>query len=227
VLHFASEFRVGSWKGASAHNMLNICKTRGINTEIICVDTWLGSNDTLWLDPNYRGALRLKNGYPSIFWQFVYNMIKTEMIDSVYPLPMTSTAAYYLLKRFEIQAELIYIDAGHEHDEVYTDLSLYYNLLRPGGVMVCDDYSAGWPGVVSAINQFVAEKKLPMTGFQAKSAFVKPVQGNCSKPRVPGCKIQLILRQGEPYPARPNSRGDDLKPSLRAFCRRSPQWSRR
>jgi len=170
---------VGSWKGASAHNMLNICKAIGIHTEIICVDTWLGSNDTLWLDPNFRGSLRLKNGYPSIFWQFIYNMIKTEMIDSVYPLPMTSTAAYHLLKRFEIQADLIYIDAGHEHDEVYTDISLYYNLLRPGGIMVCDDYTAGWPGVVSAINQFVAEKKLPMTAFQAKSAFVKPVQGHC------------------------------------------------
>ena len=73
--------------------MLNICKMRGIKSEIICVDTWLGSNDTLWLDPSYRGALRLKNGYPSIFWQFVYNMIKTDMIDSVYPLLMTSTAA--------------------------------------------------------------------------------------------------------------------------------------
>ena len=170
---------VGSWKGASAHNMLNICKAIGIHTEIICVDTWLGSNDTLWLDPNFRGSLRLKNGYPSIFWQFIYNMIKTEMIDSVYPLPMTSTAAYHLLKRFEIQADLIYIDAGHEHDEVYTDISLYYNLLRPGGILVCDDYTAGWPGVVSAINQFVAEKKLPMTAFQAKSAFVKPVQGHC------------------------------------------------
>ena len=97
-------------------------------------------------------------------------MIKTEMINSVYPLPMTSTAAYYLLKRFEIQADLIYIDAGHEHDEVYTDLSLYYNLLRLGGVMACDDYTAGWPGVVSAINQFVA-------AFQAKSA--KPAQGTC------------------------------------------------
>jgi cephalosporin hydroxylase len=138
---------VGTWKGASAHNMLNICKTKGINTEIICVDTWLGSNDTLWLDASYRAALRLKNGYPTIFWQFVYNMINTEMIDSVYPLPMTSTAACYLLKRFEVEADLIYIDAGHEHDEVYTDLSLYYNLLRPGGIMVCDDYTAGWPGV--------------------------------------------------------------------------------
>ncbi len=169
---------VGSWKGASAHNMLKICKTRGIKTEIICVDTRLGSNDTLWIDPAYRTALRLKNGYPGIFWQFIYNMIKTGVIDSVYPLPMTSTAAYYLLRRFEIAADLIYIDAGHEHDEVYTDLSLYYNLLRPGGVMVCDDYNSGWPGVVSAINQFVAEKKLPMTAFQAKSAFVKPAAAN-------------------------------------------------
>jgi hypothetical protein len=168
---------VGSWKGASAHNMLKICRSIGLGTEIICVDTWLGSNDTLWIDPAYRGALRLKNGYPSIFWQFVYNMIMTGMMDNIFPLPMTSTAAYYLLRRFNIEADLIYIDAGHEHEEVYTDLSLYYELLRPGGIMVCDDYIPGWPGVVSAINKFVAEKRLAMTAFQAKCAFAKPLQG--------------------------------------------------
>ena len=83
-------------------------------------------------------------------WQFGYNMIKTDMIDSVYPLPMTSTAANYLLKRFEIEADLIYIDAGHEHDEVYhdevyTDLSLYYNLLRPGGVILSSDARCNTP----------------------------------------------------------------------------------
>jgi len=66
---------VGSWKGASAYNMLNICKSKGLNSEIICIDTWLGSNDTLWLNSNFRSSLRLKNGYPTIFWQFIFNMI--------------------------------------------------------------------------------------------------------------------------------------------------------
>lgn len=165
---------VGSWKGASAHNMLTICNAVGLETDIICVDTWLGSNDTLWLDPVYRSALRLKNGYPTIFWQFIFNMIATGMIDHVFPLPMTSSAASHLLKRVNLQADLIYIDAGHEHDEVYQDLSSYYNLLKPGGIMVCDDYLLEWPGVVSAINKFIAEKRLPVTAFQAKCAFAKP-----------------------------------------------------
>lgn len=166
---------VGTWKGASAHNMINICNNSGLKTDIICIDTWLGSNDTLWLDPSFRNSLRLKNGYPRIFWQFVYNMVKAGVMDSVYPLPMTSTAAYYLLKRFGLEVDLIYIDAGHEHDEVYTDLSLYYNLLRPGGVIFGDDYSAGWPGVVSATNKFVAEKQLVLTALHGKCLFTKPV----------------------------------------------------
>lgn len=166
---------VGTWKGASAHNMINICNKSGLKTDIICIDTWLGSNDTLWIDPGHRHSLQLKSGYPQIFWQFVYNMIEAEVMESVYPLPMTSTAAYYLLKRFGLQVDLIYVDAGHEHDEVYTDLSLYYNLLRPGGVLFGDDYSAGWPGVVSATNQFIAEKQLVLTALQGKFLLTKPM----------------------------------------------------
>jgi len=104
------------------------------------------------------------------------------MIEAVYPLPMTSSAAYHLLKRFEIAADLIYIDAGHEHEEVYSDLSSYYHLLRPGGIMLCDDYLAQWPGLVSAVNRFIAEKKLAVTAFNGKCAFIKPVEANYATP---------------------------------------------
>ncbi len=154
--------------------MISICNKIGLKSDIICVDTWLGSNDTLWLDHTYRKSLRLDHGYPRIFWQFVYNMIKAGVMDSVYPLPMTSSSAYYLLRRFGLQVDLIYIDAGHEHREVYTDLSMYYDLLRPGGVMFGDDYSSAWPGVVSATNQFVAEKQVVLTALHGKFLFSKP-----------------------------------------------------
>lgn len=165
---------VGTWKGASAYNMIKICNNAGLKANIICVDTWLGSNSALWIDANCRKSLRLEHGYPRIFWQFLYNMIKTGVIDSVYPLPMTSSAAYYLLQQFGLQADLIYIDAGHEHNEVYTDLSMYYNLLRPGGVLFGDDYLDAWPGVVSATNQFVAEKQVALTASHGKFLVTKP-----------------------------------------------------
>jgi len=166
---------VGTWKGASAYNMIRICNNIGLKTDIICVDTWLGSNDILWIDENLRKSLRLDQGYPRIFWQFIYNMIKAGVMDFVYPLPMTSSAAYHLLKHFGIQVDMIYLDAGHEHSEVYTDLTMYYNLLRPGGIMFGDDYEATWPGVVSATNQFVAEKQVVLTALHGKFLFTKPM----------------------------------------------------
>jgi predicted O-methyltransferase YrrM len=165
---------VGTWKGASACNMLKICQNAGLKAEIICIDTWLGSNASLWIDESYRKSLRLQHGYPTIFWQFVYNMISAGVMESVYPLPMTSSAAFHLLRRFGLQADLIYIDAGHEHSEVYGDLALYYDLLRPGGVMFGDDYSDVWPGVVAATNRFVAEKHVVLTALHGKFLFTKP-----------------------------------------------------
>jgi len=164
---------VGTWKGASAAHMLQLCKRLELDTKIICVDTWLGSNDVLWTNPNYRASLNLVGGYPTIFKQFVFNMKKMELMDSVFPLPMTSSAAYFLLKGFNVQADLIYIDAGHEHDEVLLDLNYYYQLLRSGGVMFGDDYSRSWPGVVSAVNKFASDQGLLLQAGHGKFALIK------------------------------------------------------
>lgn len=51
---------------------------------------------------------------------------------------------------------------------------MYYDLLCPGGVIFGDDYSSGWPGVVSATNRFVAEKQIFLTALHGKFLFSKP-----------------------------------------------------
>jgi predicted O-methyltransferase YrrM len=167
---------VGTWKGASTRHMLDLCRGLGLKTEIICVDTWLGSNTVLWLDPECREWLRLKNGYPSMFSQFVHNMIETGLMDSVFPLPMTSSAAYHLLRKFGLAPQMVYVDAGHERIDVYADLSLYFDLLEPGGVLLGDDYAPAQPGVVEAANQFAFENKLLMTAYKGKFMLTKPRQ---------------------------------------------------
>jgi cephalosporin hydroxylase len=166
---------VGSWKGASVLYMHSLAKTIGIETKFICIDTWLGSNDTLWLDDAYRPSLMLKNGYPTMFRQFIFNVRNKGAIDDIFPLPMTSTAAAHTLKKLEVMADAIYIDAGHEVEEVTMDLNLYYPLLSPGGAMFGDDYVAKWPGVVKAVNTFCAEHGLTLTGGATKWLFQKPV----------------------------------------------------
>src|SRR5262245_9381175 len=40
---------LGSWKGLSAIHMAGLCRELGLDTEIVCVDTWLGSPEN-WLD---------------------------------------------------------------------------------------------------------------------------------------------------------------------------------
>jgi cephalosporin hydroxylase len=166
---------VGTWKGASVIHMAKIAAlTLGLPTKFICVDTWLGSNDVLWINPHRRQSLLLQNGYPSMFRQFCFNIIASGMSDIIYPLPMTSTAAFHTLKRLEVCPELIYIDAGHEEEEVATDVRLYYDLLMPGGHLFGDDYCSGWMGVVKAVNRFCADQSLVLEAFEAKWHVMKP-----------------------------------------------------
>lgn len=164
---------IGTWKGASVIHMAKLAEAEKLDTRFICVDTWLGSNDTLWVDPDYRRSLQLRGGYPSMFRQFIANIQHAGVQDRIYPLPMTSSAAFYLLKRLAVRPDAIYVDAGHEEDEVYLDLKLYFDLLRPGGVMFGDDYSPGWPGVPAAVNRFASERRLVLQCGNDKFIFQK------------------------------------------------------
>jgi len=159
---------VGSWKGASIVHMASLAHKMNIETQFVCVDTWLGSNDTLWLNPEFRASLLLQHGYPSMFRQFIFNVVKSGHIDKVFPLPMTSSAGFYVLRRLGVVPDAIYIDAGHEEDEVLMDLKLYFQLLRPGGCMFGDDYTPGWMGVVNAVNRFCADKLLVLQSSGGK-----------------------------------------------------------
>lgn len=159
---------VGTWKGASVLNMLSLARSLQLNTQFICVDTWLGSNKTLWFDADYRKSLMLKNGYPTMFRQFIRNIIEYKAESAIFPLPMTSTAAAYTLRDLNIVADAIYIDAGHEEEEVLTDLNLFYDRLRPGGVMFGDDYVKYWIGVVRAVDRFCADRGIPLQAANKK-----------------------------------------------------------
>ena len=164
---------IGTWKGGSVIHMAKLSRAYHLDTNFICVDTWLGSNSTLWLTPEFRSSLLLRSGYPSMFRQFIRNLIHFQVQDYVFPLPMTSSCAFFLLRSLGVQPDAVYVDGGHEEDEVYTDLKLYFELLRPGGLIFGDDYIEGWPGVVASVNRFVAERKLPLESGHGKFLFKK------------------------------------------------------
>jgi hypothetical protein len=147
---------VGSWMGGSAIHMANICAELGLKTSIICVDTWLGDFNAT-LDGEFI-ANPCRGGYPSAYFQFASNIVHLGLQDIITPFPQSSYLAAKRLVKLKAEAELIYIDACHEEEAVYADLTGFWPLLKDGGEMFGDDWPHAWgtppDSVANAVNQF-------------------------------------------------------------------------
>ena len=51
-----------------------------------------------------------------------------------------SAAALVKLLAEGVRADFVYVDGSHQAPDVLADLVLAFELLRPGGVLICDDY---------------------------------------------------------------------------------------
>ncbi len=54
--------------------------------------------------------------------------------------------------------DFVFVDGSHEYEYVKKDLVLYYEKVRPGGIMAGDDYNTGFMGVPRAVNEFFNDK---------------------------------------------------------------------
>lgn len=154
---------VGTWKGQSAINMGTTVKELGLNTTIHCVDTWLGAIE-FWTTGRNTGERNLftVNGFPQVYYQFLSNVVHKNLQDIILPFPNTSENGYRYFKYLNVTAQMIYIDASHEEDDVYKDLNNYYELLENNGILFGDDYQKDWPGVINSVNRFALEKNIEL-----------------------------------------------------------------
>jgi len=143
---------VGTWKGQSAITMANCLRSKNINCKIYCVDTWLGATE-FWTDlkDTKERDLMLKNGYPQIYNVFLSNVIQMGLTDYIIPVPNTSQNAARIFSYYKIKADICYIDASHEEEDVFNDIISYEKLITNNGVLFGDDY--GLPGVKKAVDR--------------------------------------------------------------------------
>jgi len=149
---------VGTWKGASAIHMAKICKELGLQTEIVCVDTWLG-NWQHWSRNDGVGSivdLRLVNGFPTLYFQFMNNVVSQGFQETITPLPLTGVAASHLFKFHKIRPDIVYIDGDHEYESVIGDLRGWLGLLADDGILIGDDIKY-FEGVRRAVSEIVAQ----------------------------------------------------------------------
>jgi len=154
---------VGTWKGLSAIHMGKIIKENKLKCKIYCVDTWLGCLRFL-IDDNEKMDLQCVNGYPTVYYQFLYNVISCKMTDIIKPIPNTSSVACQLFHRHKIKADLIFLDGSHNEKDLLLDIKNYQSLLSERGVMFGDDYSRNHPSVKKAIYDYarIHEKEIEL-----------------------------------------------------------------
>jgi Methyltransferase domain len=158
-----SILEVGSWKGASALHMASLQRSLGrSDTEIVCVDTWLGSLE-FWLehtDASRYGALNLVHGYPAVYYTFLCNVVAAGLQRVITPFPITSAIAARFFAHHGLSFDLVYVDGSHDYEDAIADMKGFWPLVRSGGAMFGDDYCDGWPGVMRAVRVFAEERNL-------------------------------------------------------------------
>lgn len=168
---------IGTWKGASALYLARTMAARGVAGTVVAVDTWLGAVDH-WADPVLFAELATEHGFPSLYRTFLANVVREGLADRIVPLPLDSVNAAALMRLRGVTADVIHLDAGHEEASVAADLRAWWPILRPGGLLIADDYDSlggRFPGVSRAVDRFCAETGVPGPWSQrGKCKFVKP-----------------------------------------------------
>ena len=159
---------IGSFKGGSAITMAKVLESHRIDCPIICVDTFLGDAN-MWLNAEDAEHVNMdfRGGRPSIYQYFMINVMKSGFEDRIVPLPVSSLVGMEILKRLEIQADVLYLDSAHKEGETYLEIFTgFSDVLHSDGIMIGDDYR--WPAVAKDVNRVAEEtgKSLVVDGNQ-------------------------------------------------------------
>jgi len=174
-----SIIEVGSWKGHSANFMADICRSIDKIPKILCIDTFLGAVEH-WCLPGEIKNLHLKNGRPTILERFQANTIARKNQDIIFPFPIDSDNAAQVLSHYDFKADLIFIDAAHDYDDVTKDIVNYWKLLAENGVFFGDDYQ--YEPLRRAVHDCATQLGVQVIVSQRKWMFFNQGLANCVFP---------------------------------------------
>lgn len=97
-----------------------------------------------------------------IYKEFRNNVSGIENIG-VYRLTSKEAATHFQ----DGERDLVYIDAGHEYEQVADDLNNWLSKVKKGGWITGHDYRSKFPGVIKAVNELVGkpDKVFPDTSW--------------------------------------------------------------
>jgi hypothetical protein len=103
------------------------------------IDTWSG--------PIYGLSGPVGGMVPTLYQQFLSNMIRRGIADRVTPVRMSGLEAALAL---DVSPDVLYVDGDHSALGVYSDIMAWYPKMPNGGIVCGDDWD--WPTVQDAVN---------------------------------------------------------------------------
>jgi hypothetical protein len=124
---------IGAWKGKSSAFLATEIANSGKQIKFDCVDTWLGSAEHLQVGGHYYDSDAATG---KLYDVFIANM---KPVEGYYnPIKMESVEASKLYA--DESLDFVFIDAGHEYENVYADIKSWLPKVKPGGWIGGHDY---------------------------------------------------------------------------------------
>lgn len=136
---------IGSWSGRSACAFAQ--NTLGT---VHCVDTWA--------DNAYGSAPAEQTCHPEWLWT-AFNR-NTADYKNIHPLRMNSVEGAAWARTAGIMFDCIFVDAGHNYEDVISDILAWQPLLVPDGILCGHDYAEYHPGVMQAVRELVPKYRV-------------------------------------------------------------------
>lgn len=145
---------VGVWKGQSLSYFVVESINKHENGTIYAIDHWQGSIEHLNAgSPSYTPIL--KDNPNGLFDLFKHNISPIEQYITV--LRNTSEEAATIIPDRSLDA--VFIDASHEYEDIFKDLSLWMPKVKTGGVFAGHDY-LWFREVKQAVDEFASINNL-------------------------------------------------------------------
>ncbi len=137
---------IGSWRGRSTRAFCD--HTLGT---VISVDTW--ADDAYGAAfPGDAPDLCLHRDW---LWAEFRKNLSDHIGGNLTPWRMASVAGAKKARSSGFKFDLIFIDAGHNYEDVVADVNAWRPLLLPNGVLCGHDYVTHHADVIMAVDQFV------------------------------------------------------------------------
>ena len=183
---------VGSWLGASLYTVADAIKKSDVNKVFTCIDFWqpypskevVPSNEKA----NQMQSLLVAEMALPIFLNNIKSAVDEKNLNIIRKLSDEA-----LNDVDESSVDLIFVDGSHYYDHVISDLKRSYKILKPGGVMLLDDYESRYANVVNwediAEQDFVEN---PANSVMFHPGVTRAVKTFCEEKSVPEKNVGQI-----------------------------------